>query len=45
MEITYEGYAPGGVAVMVTALTDNKNRTVSSIRHAFSKCGGNMGEN
>ena len=45
MEITYEGYAPGGVAVMVTTLTDNKNRTVSSIRHAFSKCGGNMGEN
>jgi YebC/PmpR family DNA-binding regulatory protein len=45
MEITYEGYAPGGVAVMVTTLTDNKNRTVSNIRHAFSKFGGNMGEN
>lgn len=45
MEITYEGYAPGWVAVMVTTLTDNKNRTVANIRHAFSKCGGNMGEN
>ncbi|MCP4523609.1 MAG: YebC/PmpR family DNA-binding transcriptional regulator [Candidatus Gracilibacteria bacterium] len=44
VEITYEGYAPGGVAVMVSALTDNKNRTVSSIRHIFSKYGGNMGE-
>lgn len=45
LEITYEWYAPGGVAVMVTTLTDNKNRTVSNIRHAFSKFGGNMGEN
>ncbi len=45
LEITYEGYAPGGVSVMVSVLTDNKNRTVSSIRHIFSKFGGNMGEN
>ena len=43
-EVTYEGYAPGGVAVMVECMTDNKNRTVSEIRHAFSKGGGNMGE-
>ena len=45
LEITYEWYAPGWVAVMVTTLTDNKNRTVSNIRHAFSKFGWNMGEN
>jgi YebC/PmpR family DNA-binding regulatory protein len=43
-EVTYEGYAPGGVAVMVECMTDNKNRTVSEIRHAFSKGGGNLGE-
>ncbi|MCD5385156.1 YebC/PmpR family DNA-binding transcriptional regulator [Candidatus Gracilibacteria bacterium] len=43
-QITYEGYAPGGVAVMATVLTDNKNRTVANIRHIFSKYGGNMGE-
>ncbi|TCT27112.1 YebC/PmpR family DNA-binding regulatory protein [Melghiribacillus thermohalophilus] len=43
-EITYEGYGPGGVAVMVKALTDNKNRTASEVRHAFSKNGGNLGE-
>ncbi len=43
-EITFEGYAPGGVAVMVDVVTDNRNRTVSEIRHAFSKNGGNMGE-
>ena len=43
-EVTYEGYAPGGVAVMVECMTDNKNRTVSEIRHAFSKNGGNLGE-
>ena len=42
-EIRYEGYAPGGVAVMVDCLTDNRNRTVSDVRHAFSKCGGNLG--
>ncbi len=41
--LTYEGYAPGGVAVMVECLTDNRNRTVAEIRHAFSKYGGNLG--
>jgi YebC/PmpR family DNA-binding regulatory protein len=44
-ESTYEGYGPGGAAVMVESLTDNKNRAVADIRHIFSKCGGNMGEN
>src|ERR1700720_4691980 len=43
-EIIYEGYGPGGVALIVEAATDNKNRTVSEIRHTFSKNGGNMGE-
>jgi YebC/PmpR family DNA-binding regulatory protein len=43
-EITFEGYGPGGVAVMVESMTDNRNRTVSEIRHIFSKAGGNMGE-
>jgi YebC/PmpR family DNA-binding regulatory protein len=42
-EITYEGYAPSGVAVLVETLTDNRNRTVAEVRHAFSKCGGNLG--
>jgi YebC/PmpR family DNA-binding regulatory protein len=42
-EITYEGYGPGGVAVIVDVLTDNKNRAVSEVRHAFSKNGGNLG--
>jgi len=42
-EITYEGYGPGGVAVIIDVLTDNKNRAVSEIRHAFSKNGGNLG--
>lgn len=42
-EVRYEGYAPGGVAVIVDCLTDNRLRTVSDVRHAFSKCGGNMG--
>jgi len=42
-EIRYEGYGPGGVAVMVDCLTDNKTRTVAEIRHAFSKNGGNLG--
>ncbi len=42
-EITYEGYAPGGVAVMVRVLTDNRNRTAPEIRHVFEKHGGNMG--
>jgi len=43
-EITYEGYGPNGVAVMVESMTDNRNRTVAEIRHIFSKNGGNMGE-
>jgi YebC/PmpR family DNA-binding regulatory protein len=42
-EIRYEGYAPGGVAVMVDCMTDNRNRTASEVRHAFSKFGGNLG--
>ncbi|HET9363983.1 MAG TPA: YebC/PmpR family DNA-binding transcriptional regulator [Candidatus Angelobacter sp.] len=43
-EITFEGYGPGGVAILVEVTTDNRNRTVSEIRHAFTKGGGNMGE-
>ncbi len=43
-EITYEGYGPNGVAVLVETMTDNRNRTVAEIRHLFSKNGGNMGE-
>lgn len=43
-EVTYEGYGPGGVAVIVNALTDNRNRTASEVRHAFSKNNGNLGE-
>ncbi len=43
-EITFEGYGPGGVAILVEVSTDNRNRTVSELRHAFSKNGGNMGE-
>src|SRR5665213_1310009 len=43
-EITFEGYGPGGAAVMVDVATDNRNRTVSEIRHAFAKNGGNLGE-
>jgi len=43
-EITYEGYGPGGVAVYVQAVTDNRNRTLPEIRHLFSKYGGNLGE-
>lgn len=42
-EIVYEGYGPNGVAVMVDCLTDNRNRTVAEVRHAFSKYGGNLG--
>jgi YebC/PmpR family DNA-binding regulatory protein len=42
--VLYEGYGPGGVAVLVEALTDNRNRTSSDVRHAFSKSGGNLGE-
>ncbi len=43
-EITYEGYGPGGVAMLVQVLTDNKNRTVADVRHIFSKHNGNLGE-
>src|SRR3954468_15522716 len=43
-EITFEGYGPGGVAVIVDVTTDNRNRTVSKIRHMFGKNGGNLGE-
>ena len=43
-ELTYEGYGPGGAAIVVEVATDNKNRTVSEIRHIFSKYGGNMGD-
>ncbi|NIA01374.1 MAG: YebC/PmpR family DNA-binding transcriptional regulator [Planctomycetia bacterium] len=42
-EIRYEGYGPGGVAVIVDCMTDNRNRTVSEVRHAFTKAGGNLG--
>ncbi len=42
-EITYEGYGPGGIAVLVEALTDNRNRSSSEVRHAFTKSGGNLG--
>lgn len=44
-EFSYEGYGPGGVAIIVDLLSDNRNRTASDIRHIFSKNGGNMGEN
>jgi YebC/PmpR family DNA-binding regulatory protein len=44
-ELTYEGYGPGGAAVFVECLTDNKNRAVADIRHIFAKSGGNLGEN
>jgi YebC/PmpR family DNA-binding regulatory protein len=43
-ELTYEGYGPGGVAVLVVCATDNRNRTVAELRNIFSKCGGNLGE-
>jgi YebC/PmpR family DNA-binding regulatory protein len=42
-EIRYEGYAPGGVAIIVDCMTNNRNRTVAEVRHAFTKCGGNLG--
>jgi len=42
-EVRYEGYGPGGVAVLVECMTDNRNRTVSEVRHAFSRSGGNLG--
>ena len=44
-QITYEGYAPGGVAVIVSTVTDNRNRTASDIRHIFDKNGGSLGTN
>ena len=43
-ELTYEGYAPGGVAILVEVMTDNRNRTASTVRSTFTKCGGNLGE-
>ena len=43
IEMRYEGYGPGGVAILVDCLSDNKNRTVSEVRHAFTKLGGNLG--
>jgi YebC/PmpR family DNA-binding regulatory protein len=43
-EVTYEGYGPGGVALLIETMTDNRNRTVAEIRHVFSKNGGNLGE-
>jgi YebC/PmpR family DNA-binding regulatory protein len=43
-EVTYEGYAPGGIALFVEALTDNRNRTAQDVRHAFTRGGGNLGE-
>jgi YebC/PmpR family DNA-binding regulatory protein len=42
-EVTYEGYGPGGAAVLVACMTDNRNRTVSEVRHAFTRLGGNLG--
>lgn len=42
-EVRYEGYGPSGVAVMVDCMTNNRNRTVADVRHAFTKCGGNLG--
>ncbi len=44
-ESTYEGYGPGGAAVLIESVTDNRNRAVADIRHILSKCGGNLGEN
>lgn len=44
-ETTYEGYGPGGTAILVAVLTDNKNRTVAEVRHRFTRAGGNLGEN
>ena len=44
-EVTYEGYGPGGVAILINIITDNKNRTVAEIRHLLSKFDGNLGEN
>ncbi len=44
-ELTYEGYGPGGVAIIVETYTENRTRTVADVRHAFTKCGGSLGEN
>ncbi len=44
-ELVYEGYGPGGIAVLVKVLTDNKNRSIAEVRHIFTKHGGNLGEN
>jgi YebC/PmpR family DNA-binding regulatory protein len=43
-EVTYEGYGPGGTAILVTAMTDNRNRTVAEVRHQFTRAGGSLGE-
>lgn len=43
VEFSYEGYAPSGVAIIVEVMTDNRNRTAAEVRHAFTKCGGNLG--
>lgn len=43
-EVTYEGYGPGGVAILINALTDNRNRTSQEVRHAFTRLGGNLGD-
>ena len=45
IEVSYEGYGPGGAAILVTAVTDNRNRTVAAIRHEFTSVGGSLGEN
>lgn len=44
-DVSYEGYGPGGVAVLIDCLTDNRNRTVAEVRYSFGKCAGNLGEN
>jgi len=44
-EVSYEGYGPGGAAILITAVTDNRNRTVAAIRHEFTRAGGSLGEN
>ena len=45
IEVSYEGYGPGGAAILVTAVTDNRNRTVAAVRHEFTRVGGSLGEN
>ena len=45
IEVSYEGFGPGGAAILVNAVTDNRNRTVAAIRHAFTRAGGSLGEN